>query len=134
MSFLMSSPDLRSDRQMSDNKKPELVEFLDGTKAWYVDGKLHQLDGPAIELFDGTKKWYVDGKLHRIDGPAIEYPNGTKEWWVDGKLHRIDGPAIEHSDGSKKWFIFGKEYFYKELYEVTSSILLMLFPDLRSQK
>lgn len=24
----------------------------------------------------GTKRWYLDGKLHREDGPAIEYVDG----------------------------------------------------------
>ena len=83
---------------------------------------------------DGSKIWFVDGKVHRIDGPAIEYLDGSKSWYVDGKLHRIDGPAIEYANGKKEWFIFGEEYEDKELYEVTSSILLMLFPDMRSEK
>ena len=33
----------------------------------------------------GTKKWYLNGKLHREDGPAVERSNGTKEWWLNGK-------------------------------------------------
>lgn len=40
-------------------------------------------------------EWYVTGKLHRTDGPAVEYKDIGKEWWVDGKLHRTDGPAVE---------------------------------------
>lgn len=32
-----------------------------------------------IEFVDGSKYWYVHGKLHREDGPAIEWTNGTKE-------------------------------------------------------
>jgi hypothetical protein len=31
------------------------------------------------------KYWYLNGKLHREDGPAIEYLNGTKEWWLNGE-------------------------------------------------
>jgi hypothetical protein len=42
------------------------------------------LDGPAIDWADGSKEWYVDGKLHRLDGPAREGADGTKSWWVDG--------------------------------------------------
>jgi len=30
------------------------------------------------------KAWYLNGKRHRIDGPAIEYVDGSKEWWVNG--------------------------------------------------
>ena len=29
---------------------------------------------------NGTKYWYQDGKLHRTDGPAVEGANGIKEW------------------------------------------------------
>jgi len=97
--------------KMTDTREPELVEY------------------PG-----GTKEWSVDGKLHRLDGPAVEYSNGWKHWFVNGKRHRLDGPAIEYPDGHKEWYIFGKEYLDKELYEVTSSILLMLFPDLRTNR
>ena len=34
----------------------------DGHKAWYADGELHRVDGPAIEGVDGYKAWYADGK------------------------------------------------------------------------
>jgi len=59
----------------------------DGNKFYYKDRKmtmLHRTDGPAIEWADGDKSWWVDGKRHRIDGPAIEYASGAKEWFVDG--------------------------------------------------
>ncbi len=50
----------------------------DGNKSWYLNGKLHRIDGPAIEWADGSKSWYLNGELHRIDGPAIELANGAK--------------------------------------------------------
>ena len=34
---------------------------------------------------NGDKSWYLNGKLHREDGPAIEWANGDKEWWLNGK-------------------------------------------------
>ena len=84
-----------------------------GNKFWYLPSKgkryFHQIDGPAIEYSDGTKQWYIDGKLHRLDGPATVWLDGTKEWWVDGKRHRIDGPAINYADRSKYWYIDGKQ-------------------------
>ena len=52
----------------------------------------------------GTRSWYLNGKLHRDDGPAIEYASGHKEWYLNGKLHREDGPAIEYSYGYKAWY------------------------------
>jgi hypothetical protein len=60
----------------------------DGSKFYYKDRKmiiLHRTDGPAIEYSDGSKHWYLDGKLHREDGPAIEYTDGTKFWYLDGE-------------------------------------------------
>jgi len=32
----------------------------------------------------GNKRWYVNGKFHRTDGPAIEYSNGSKFWYLNG--------------------------------------------------
>jgi len=46
--------------------------------------QLHREDGPAIEYDNGTKYWYRNGRLHREDGPAVEYVNGCGEWWVNG--------------------------------------------------
>ena len=41
---------------------------------------------PKMKVYsDGTKRWFLNGKLHREDGPAIEYPNGSKEWCLHGK-------------------------------------------------
>ena len=33
---------------------------------------------------DGAKEWFLNGKLHREDRPAIEHPNGTKHWYLNG--------------------------------------------------
>jgi hypothetical protein len=90
------------------------IEYADGIREWWVDGKRHRLDGPAIEYASGTREWWVDGKLHRLDGPAIERADGSREWWVDGKLHRLDGPAIERADGSREWWIEGEKITERE--------------------
>ena len=82
-----------------------IVEWHDGGKEWYVIGKRHREDGPAIERHDGTKAWMLNDKLHREDGPARVWSSGTKAWWLNGKLHRVDGPAVEHADGSKQWWL-----------------------------
>ena len=68
------------------------------------------MNKPECETFpSGTKAWYLNGKLHREDGPALEYSSGTKEWYLNGKRHREDGPAVEHPDGTKYWFLNGEE-------------------------
>ena len=70
--------------------------------------------------FNGDKAWYLNGKIHREDGPAIEYTNGYKAWYLNGKCHREDGPAVEHANGYKEWYLKGKIYtretYYKTLY------------------
>ena len=66
---------------------------------------------PIIEIDEyGTKVWYLNGKLHRKDGPAIEYANGYKEWWFNGLRHREDGPAREYIDGDKEWWLNSRQY------------------------
>ena len=89
--------------------KPELKVNKEGTKQWFLNGKLHRDDGPAIEYINGHKKWWLNGKIHRIDGPAVEYSNGSKLWYLNDKLHRINGPACEYSNGEKWWYLNGKE-------------------------
>ena len=36
---------------------------------------------------NGTKYWYLNGKLHREDRPAVEYANGAKYWYINGKKY-----------------------------------------------
>ncbi|MDV7396463.1 hypothetical protein RZS08_34025, partial [Arthrospira platensis SPKY1] len=52
-----------------------------------------------------SNSWWVNGKLHREDGPAIEYADGGKVWYKNNKLHRHDGPAVEYASGNKQWFV-----------------------------
>ena len=63
---------------------------------------------------NGDIRWFLNGKLHRTDGPAVEYSDGTKSWFINGKLHREDGPAIELSNGGKSWYINGKNLTEEE--------------------
>ena len=89
------------------NKGYEYLKYSDGTKVWYLNGKLHRPDGPAYIRSNGTKAWWLNGKLHRPDGPAVIYPTGTKLWRLNGELHRPDGPAIIRQDGTKEWYLNG---------------------------
>jgi hypothetical protein len=82
-----------------------------GTKEWYLDGKLHRLDGPAIEHANGSKFWYFEGRLDRSDGPAVEHYDGSKYWYFEGELHCPNGPAIDLSDGKywyQEWWLEGQ--------------------------
>ncbi len=64
----------------------------------------------TVRVYNNRTEWYLSGKLHRVDGPAIEWADGYKAWYLNGNLHREDGPAIECADGSKCWYLNGKEY------------------------
>lgn len=62
----------------------------------------------------GNKRWFLKGKFHRIDGPALEYVDGEKHWYINGKLHRADGPAVDFPDGVKYWCLDYKQYSFEE--------------------
>jgi hypothetical protein len=87
-----------------------------GDTLWYKFGtdEFHREDGPAIEYANGTKHWYLNGKCHRIGGPAVIFADGTKFWHLNGKLHRTDGPAQEWASGGRSWFLNGKELTEEE--------------------
>jgi len=39
----------------------------------------------TVEVYaDGDKYWYLNGKLHREDGPAVEWADGYKSWYLNG--------------------------------------------------
>ena len=102
------------------SKTYKVIVYENGSKEWWLNGKLHREDGSAIECADGTKEWYLNGKCHREDGPAIEYADGSKEWCLDGKWHREDGPAIE-GGGYKAWYLNGEKLTKAEFMKRTNS-------------
>lgn len=54
-------------------------------QAWYVNGLLHRLDGPAITNSDGSTMWYRDNKLHCESGPAASWPSKNHfEFYLEG--------------------------------------------------
>jgi len=69
---------------------------------------------------NGSKSWYLNGKCHREDGPAVEYANGSKFWYLNGKRHREDGPAVEYAGGYKSWYLNNKELTEQEHKKATT--------------
>jgi antitoxin component YwqK of YwqJK toxin-antitoxin module len=96
------------------NNQSEMKVCASGAKRWFLNSKLHRLDGPAVELPDGTKEWYLNGKLHREGGPAVEYASGAKYWFLNDKYLREGGPAIELTDGTKAWYLNGKKLSFED--------------------
>jgi len=92
------------------------------TIRWYNSkDQYHREDGPAVEWADGAKYWYINGKHHREDGPAVECASGYKAWYINGQLHREDGPAIEYASGDKEWYINGERLTEAEFNARTKS-------------
>ena len=59
-----------------------------GNKFYYSDKSMtarHREDGPAVEWANGAKAWFINGKRHREDGPAIEDADGFKAWFINGE-------------------------------------------------
>ena len=75
----------------------------------------------------GDKFWYLHGKYHREDGPAIENANGDKYWYLDGKYHREDGPAIEYANGNKFWYLNDQKIYCKNNQEFLHMMKLKAF-------
>jgi len=73
-------------------------------------------------LKDGTKVWWLNGKLHREDGPAIEWSNGTKEWWLNGDELTKDefelAMDIKRTKDKKRAILYRTSRIAKVCYEV----------------
>jgi hypothetical protein len=84
-----------------------------------------------IKKYKSRTCYYLNNKLHRLDGPAIEWNNGDKFWYQNNLLHRLDGPAIEWNIewniGNKEWYYEGKEINCKSQEEFERYIKLRLF-------
>lgn len=46
------------------------------------DGKLHQVNGPAIDYDDGMFTWRYNGQMHRYYGPAGFYGTNEYFYWI----------------------------------------------------
>jgi hypothetical protein len=48
--------------------------------------KMHCEDGPAVYNPGTFYQWWINGKCHRLNGPAVEFINGAEGiWWVRDK-------------------------------------------------
>jgi hypothetical protein len=56
---------------------------------------------------EDLQEWYINDKLHRIDGPSSISPLGDRYWSRRGVLHRVDGPAVINANGDERWYING---------------------------
>jgi hypothetical protein len=38
-----------------------------------------------VEWTNNSRAWYLNGKFHREDGPAVEWASGDKAWFLNGE-------------------------------------------------
>ena len=66
---------------------PDLDKYeYDNGTIWYCKkgtGIRHNPYGPAIIAKDGYKVYYIEDKLHRLDGPTRIYPTGVEEYYIN---------------------------------------------------
>ncbi len=72
-------------------KKYTVKTDNNGDKLWFLNGKLHREDGPAVELANGDKSWYLDGYKYTKEDWEKEVARPNKSSSLDGKLVEIDG-------------------------------------------
>lgn len=65
--------------------------YKDGTKYWFLNDKLHRIDGPAIEWADGSKEWYLNGNhLTKAEHSAATKPTcDQKTVIIDGLTYKL---------------------------------------------
>ena len=84
---------------LQDEDEESVRSTTYGSFIWYKKGTniYHRLNGPAIEDSNGTRCWYINGRLHRLNGPAIEYFSesnpGPRHWYYNGK--QIECSSLE---------------------------------------
>lgn len=61
------------------------------------------MNEPIVEIDkNGSKRYYLNDKLHRVNGPAAEWGNGDKSWWINSKrVERTTQEQILHNETIK---------------------------------
>jgi len=54
---------------------PPLPEISEQDRNWYI------LKGYKIIENGAWRAWFLNGKIHREDGPAVEYVDGKRVWY-----------------------------------------------------
>jgi len=59
-------------------------EAVRDRQMWYLNGRLHRVDGPAVFDGDYYQLWYLNDRLHREDGPAV-IDTKFQQYWLNGE-------------------------------------------------
>ena len=103
----------------------EVKVYVSGSKYWYLNGKLHREDGPAIEYADGSKFWYLDGKRYS----EADWKKAVNPDSCDGKTVEIDGKKYRLTEiqGDKNgYFNFAEDTFIKRSKKLKRQIIYIV--------
>ena len=90
------------------------------SKKWsiyYYDesGDRHNEHGPSIIHSSGTKIWFIHGKIHREDGPAL-MTSLSEIWYYQGMIHRLNGPAENSKEINELCYYINDKQYSKRNY------------------
>ena len=74
-------------------KEYTVYVYANGIKHWYLNGKRHREDGPAVEREDGTKSWYLNGEEY-TEEEFLKKTSKVKELTVT-ELEKLLGYAVK---------------------------------------
>jgi hypothetical protein len=100
-------PNLPGLKELADNWEKKIMEVIK-IRSW---SEISDSFTGVAEIDNWSKRWFLNGKHHRVDGPAIVTSEGSKVWCSNGMWHREDGPARESVDGDKQWWLNDKPLF-----------------------
>jgi len=72
-----------------------IVEWANGDKDWYRNGKLHREDGPAVECANGIKFWYLNDIEYTESAYKAELSKRSTTPPCNGKIVEIDGKKYQ---------------------------------------
>lgn len=81
-----------------------IYHLQNGSKKYIYDDGFYILKNDVLHCENGPAevntdiKYYVNGKLHRKNGPAIITAKGELYWYINGVQHRNNGPAYIGDD------------------------------------
>ena len=59
------------------NNYGDIYYYKKGTRIY------HNPYGPAYINKQGYKEYFIDGKIHRLDGPALIFNNYDQQYWIN---------------------------------------------------
>lgn len=56
------------------------------------NGFYHNENGPALPALinEHRKEWWIHGKRHRENGPAVKWDDGYEAYYLNGDFHKED--------------------------------------------